>query len=139
MAGAPATQLAHFADLPVSHGKGALFEGRAEVRLAKAVGLEQFGVNHVTLAPGARSSSRHWHEAEDEFAYVLSGTPTLIDENGEHPLAPGDALGFPAGVDNAHHIINRSLSPAVLIVVGSRKPGVETIHYPDDDFGPVRK
>lgn len=28
---------------------------------------------------------------------------------------------------------------AILLVVGARRPGKETIHYPDDDFGPVRK
>ena len=107
--------------------------------MAKAVGLSQFGVNHVTLAPGARTASRHWHEAEDEFVFVLSGHPTLVDENGSRRLEPGSLAGFPAGVANAHHILNETSEPAILIVVGSRRPGEETIHYPDDDFGPVRK
>jgi uncharacterized cupin superfamily protein len=75
----------------------------------------------------------------DEFVLVLSGTPTLVDENGLHPLAAGSVVGFPAGVPNAHHVLNSSSEPAVLLVVGSRRPGGETIHYPDDDFGPVRK
>ena len=99
----------------------------------------QFGVNHVSLAPGAQTALRHWHEAEDEFVFVLSGAPTLIDENGEHALAAGSIVGFPAGVANAHHVLNRSGALAELLVVGSRRPGQETIHYPDDDFGPVHK
>ena len=107
--------------------------------MAKAVGLTQFGVNHVTLEPGARTASRHWHAIEDEFVYVVSGTPTLIDENGEHPLEPGSIVGFPAGVPNAHHVVNQSTASAVILVVGSRRPGEETITYPDDDFGPIRK
>jgi len=41
--------------------------------LAKAVDVKQFGVNYVTLEPGSISALRHWHEAEDEFVYVLSG------------------------------------------------------------------
>ena len=128
-----------FDELPIGYGEGEKFAGRAERRLAKAVGLTQFGVNHVTLAPGASTASRHWHEAEDEFVYVLAGQPTLVDENGSHVLGAGSVIGFPAGVANAHHLINNSADAAVLIVVGSRRPGAEIIHYPDDDFGPVRK
>jgi uncharacterized cupin superfamily protein len=133
------TLLRQLDELPVGRGDGALFSGRAERRMAKAVGLSQFGVNHVTLEPGARTASRHWHEAEDEFVYVLSGDPTLVDENGRHELNAGSIVGFPAGVPNAHHVLNETSEPAVLIVVGSRRPGKETIHYPDDDFGPIRK
>lgn len=133
------TKLVRLSDLPIGRGEGVRFVGREEVRLAKAVGLTQFGVNQVTLAPGARTASRHWHAAEDEFVLVLSGTPTLIDENGQHALEPGSIVGFPAGVPNAHHVVNQSGSPAIIIVVGSRRPGEETITYPDDDFGPIRK
>lgn len=133
------TLLRRLGDLPVGVGEGERFSGRHERRLAKAVGLSQFGVNHVTLAPGSRTASRHWHEAEDEFVYVLEGRPTLIDENGRHALQSGSIVGFPAGVANAHHILNESDATAVMLVVGSRRPGEETIHYPDDDFGPIRK
>jgi uncharacterized cupin superfamily protein len=120
-------------------GQGELFAGNHEARLGKSVGLTQFGVNHVTLDPGAISALRHWHEAEDEFIYVLAGELTLIDDNGEHQMGAGAFAGFPAGVANAHHLINKSNEPATFMVVGSRRPGEETIHYPDDDFGPIRK
>jgi uncharacterized cupin superfamily protein len=133
------TRLRRLADLPPVSGKGPLFAGRVEALMSRAVGLNQFGVNHVTLAPGARSASRHWHEAEDEFVILLSGELTLVDNNGEHAMTAGSFVGFPAGIANAHHLINRSAAPAVYIVVGSRKPGEETIHYPDDHFGPIRK
>jgi len=133
------TILGRLDDLPAKRGDKAPFDGRVEKRLARAVGVTQFGVNHVTLEPGARTASRHWHEAEDEFVLVLSGRPTLVDENGPHDLAPGTIVGFPAGVANAHHVLNDSDADVILIVVGSRRPGEETIHYPDDNFGPVRK
>ena len=133
------TLLRNLRELPVEIGEGPLFGGLSELRLAKAVGLTQFGVNRVTLAPGSRTASRHWHQTEDEFVLVLSGSPVLVDENGAHQLEPGSVIGFPAGVPNAHHILNHALEPAVLIVAGSRRPGEETIHYPDDDFGPIRK
>ena len=116
--------------------KPELFEGHREAWLAKAVGLNQFGVNHVTLEPGACSSLRHWHEGEDEFVLVLTGAVVLIDENGEHLLEAGDYAGFPAGAPNAHHLVNTSAVPASLLVVGTRKRGEDRIHYPDDGIGP---
>ena len=54
--------------------------------MAKAVDISQFGVNHVTLEPGSISALRHWHEAEDEFVYVLSGRLVLVDDLGEHAV-----------------------------------------------------
>ncbi len=101
------------------------------------VGVTQFGVNHLVLAPGSMSARRHWHESEDEFVYVLSGSVTLRDENGDHEMHAGDYVGFPAGSANAHHLINRSHQPAALIMVGTRKVGQERVHYPDQaDPGP---
>ncbi len=108
------------------------FVGQGEIRLGGLVGLTQFGVNHVTLQPGARSALRHWHEGEDEFVYVLSGELTLIDENGEHVLTEGGFVGFPAGEPNGHHLANHSRASASFLAIGTRKPGLETIHYPDD-------
>lgn len=113
------------------------FVGKSEAQLAKRVGLTQFGVNHMTLAPGAYSALRHWHEQEDEFVYVLFGELTLIDEHGEHPLKAGDYAGFPAGEANAHHLANRSDQPAAYIAVGTRHRGRDTLHYPEDFDGPV--
>jgi len=142
------TRLLHISNVPTSTGlpkasrnaiRAALFAGKHEARLAKSVGLTQFGVNLLTLDPGSMSALRHWHEAEDEFVYVLKGRLTLIDDNGEHGLVEGSFAGFPAGSANAHHLVNKSDEPATCIVVGSRRPGAETIHYPDDDFGPIRK
>ena len=142
------TKLLHLSQVPISTGlpesldnpiKPELFRGFHEGRLGELVGVAQFGVNHVTLEPGSISALRHWHEAEDEFVYVLSGRLTLVDDNGEHELTEGSFAGFPAGCPNAHHLQNRSEGPASFIVVGSRNPGADTVHYPDDDLGPVRR
>jgi uncharacterized cupin superfamily protein len=108
-------------------------EGRSRKRLGNAVGLDQFGVNLTTLAPGASSALRHWHEKEDEFVFVLQGELALVENEGETTLRPGDAAGFKAGVANGHHLVNRSNAHAVYIEIGSRLPG-ERAHYPDDDL-----
>jgi uncharacterized cupin superfamily protein len=131
------TRTGHTSKLPFLDSRH--FAGHREARPGKATGLTQFGVNVVILDPGAQTSLRHWHEAEDEFVYVLEGSATLLDDNGAHELGPGGFAGFPAGIANAHHFVNRSPAPVKLLVVGSRRPGGETIHYPDDDFGPIHK
>jgi len=115
------------------------FEGRRKSKLGDTVGLTQLGVNYTILEPGAYSALRHWHEGEDEFIYVLEGVLTLIDDNGEHELTAGSFAGFPAGVSNAHHLHNQTTRLAIYLEVGSKRPGADTAHYPDDDFGPVAR
>ena len=103
-------------------------------RLGDAGGLRQFGVSRVTLPPGTWSSQRHWHSAEDELVYVLEGTPTLIDDAGEHLLGPGDVTAHPAGEANGHHMVNRTGADVVFLVVGARRPEVDAASYPDIDL-----
>lgn len=103
------------------------------IRLGTGGGLMQFGVNLTTLLPGDVSSMRHCQAKEDEFVWIVSGEAVLIDNDGDHPMGPGDAAAFPAGDGNAHHLVNRSDQPVVMLEIGSRIPG-ETADYPDDDL-----
>ena len=108
--------------------------GRRKRPLAAAFGLDQFGVNLTELAPGSVTALRHWHSAEDEFVYVLEGELILITDAGEEELGPGDCVGFKAGVPDGHHLANRSSTRAVILEVGSRRPGEDEVRYPDDDL-----
>lgn len=107
--------------------------GRSSLRLGDAGGLTQFGANMVILQPGAKSSLRHWHLNEDEFVMVVSGTCTLIDDDGETQMHPGDCAAFPAGRANGHHFINRTDSEARFLVIGARV-GPERVTYCDVDL-----
>jgi uncharacterized cupin superfamily protein len=107
--------------------------GRSRKRLGNAAGLDQFGVSLTTLKPGASSALRHWHELEDEFVYLVEGELTLIENEAETLLRPGDAAGFKAGVANGHHLVNRSERDAVYLEIGSRRAG-EVAHYSDVDL-----
>lgn len=106
--------------------------GRSFRRLGEAAGLANFGVNLVRLAPGAASSQRHWHTKQDEFVWILEGTPTLITDEGETLLRPGTGAGFPKGEPNGHRLVNRTDSPVLFLVVGDRTPGDEAF-YSDPD------
>ena len=100
----------------------ALVAGRSSLRVGEAGGLTQFGVNLVTLAPGAMSSLRHWHLAEDEFVMVTEGTCTMVTDAGETEMGPGDCAAFPANTPDGHHFLNRTDTPARFLVVGTHAP-----------------
>ncbi len=106
---------------------------RVRHRLGDAGGLTDFGVNLLELPPGAWSSQRHWHSAEDEFVYVLSGEVTLIDDAGEHVLRAGECAAFPKGDGNGHHLVNRSDSTVLCLEIGSRN-GSDVCSYSDIDL-----
>ena len=105
--------------------------GGVTVYLSRAGGLTQFGAYLDRLMPGAWSSQRHWHSAEDEFLYLLSGTVTLCDDNGETDILPGDAICWRHGEPNAHYLTNRGDVPAEFLIVGSRCKG-DICTYPDE-------
>jgi uncharacterized cupin superfamily protein len=117
---------------------------RSRRRLGDVAGLTQFGVNLLTLAPGAWSSQRHWHTHEDEFVYVVEGEVVLATDAGETVLRAGACAGFRAGEPDGHHLVNRSNRPAIVLEVGSRHPVTDVTEYPDIDLrwtpgGPTRK
>ncbi len=109
---------------------------RARLRFAlgDAAGLTQFGVNLQRLQPGGWSSLRHWHTAEDEFVWVVSGEVVLVTDAGEAVLRAGDCAGFKAGARDGHHLQNRSDSETLLLEMGSRRPETDEVHYPDTDL-----
>lgn len=110
-----------------------MMAGRSSLRLGDAGGLTQFGVNLVTLEPGAISSLRHWHLHEDEFVMVTEGECTLVLDAGETVMRTGDCAAFPAGVPDGHHFINRSATVARFLVVGTKAPR-EVATYSDVDL-----
>ena len=110
-----------------------MMKGRSSLRLGQAGGLTQFGVNLVTLEPGALSSLRHWHMNEDEFVMVLTGECVLVEDEGETVMRAGDCAAFPANTPNGHHFINRSGSVAQFLVVGTKAPR-EVATYSDVDL-----
>ena len=106
---------------------------REKRALGDAFGLSQFGVNLTRLAPGTASSQRHWHSHEDELIYILEGEVVLITDAGEQVLTPGMCAGFKAGVEDGHHLVNRSGRDVVYLEIGTRamEGGAD---YPDIDM-----
>jgi len=106
---------------------------RVRTKLGDPAGLTQYGVNLLRLPPGAWSSQRHWHTAQDEFVYVLSGEVVLVTDSGDETLRAGDAAGFPANEGNGHCLQNRGDGDALVLEVGTRLDD-DAAYYPDIDM-----
>src|SRR5205085_2555321 len=89
--------------------------------------------NLTTLMPGKESSMRHHHTLEDELVYVVEGEVVLITDEGEQRLTAGCCAGFPAGVKDGHHLVNRSDAPARYLEISNRDPE-DSAEYPDVDL-----
>ncbi len=111
-------------------------QGREKRVLGDLFGLGSFGVNLTTLKPGAQSSLRHAHTVQDEFIYVLAGTPVLMTNAGETQLSPGMCAGFKGGSGDAHCLVNRTTEDVLVLEVGDRQPG-DGATYPEDDLAVV--
>jgi uncharacterized cupin superfamily protein len=104
-------------------------DGRVDV--GRALGSTETLMFVYDLAPGQGSSPYHY-EYEEEWLLVVDGTVVVRAPDGEHTLARGDVVRFPAGPDGAHKVMNRSDAPArTLLFSSSRAPAVSV--YPDSD------
>jgi uncharacterized cupin superfamily protein len=98
--------------------------------LGRHLGLTRIGVHHERLPPGRRTSYPHAESAEEEFVYVIEGTPDVWLDGALHRLAPGDSVGFPAGTGICHTFINNSDSEVCLLVIGETPKPENRIFYP---------
>ena len=111
----------------------ALVEGRLKRKLGEYFGVTNFGVNLTHLSPGAISALAHNHSKQDEFIFIVEGTPTLVLGKEEFVLNVGDCYGFKAGTGIAHQLINRTQSIVKYLEIGDRTEGDE-VEFPNDDL-----
>jgi uncharacterized cupin superfamily protein len=102
----------------------------------RAFSLSKLGIHHERLPAGRRTSLPHAESAEEEFVFVIEGSPDVWIDGHLHRLAPGDGVGFPAGTGIAHTFINNTKEEVRLLVVGERHKPENRIHYP---LNPERK
>jgi len=104
-----------------------------QIKVGDLGGLTQFGVNKTILPKNSATAMRHWHEEEDEFVFIISGSAILIDRDGEHEMNSGDCATFKAGDNNGHAIVNKSNQDVVLLEIGTRAQK-DIVHYTDKDL-----
>lgn len=101
--------------------------------LGRKLGLTRIGIHHERLPPGRRTSYPHAESAEEEFIFVLEGTPDVWLDGHLHRLAPGDAVGFPAGTGICHTFLNNTSEEVRLMVIGEASKPENRIRYPKNE------
>ncbi len=108
-------------------------------RFGRHFGLARLGIHHERLLPGRRTSYPHAESAEEEFVYVIAGTPDVWLDGELHPLRPGDAVGFPAGTGICHSFLNNTAREVRLLVVGEAHKPENRVFYPRNPEQSIRK
>ena len=107
--------------------------GREKRKIGGVLGLNNFGVNLVTLKLGAASAQRHWHSHADEFVYIFKGEAALITDAGDQVLGAGMVAGFPANDADGHHLVNKTEADVLYLEIGERPPK-DDVDYQDIDM-----
>ena len=96
--------------------------------LGELVGLQRIGVHIVRLEPGRESTQFHYHDADEEFLYILEGRAIAEIGDDRFEVAAGDFMGF-ATPSLPHTLINTFDADLVYLMVGERNPN-DIVHYP---------
>lgn len=96
--------------------------------LSETAGLRNLGVHLVRVEAGHATTEYHFHRAEEEFLYVLSGHGIAEIDGREIAVGPGDFMGFPAG-GPAHAMRNDGPDDLVYLMAGERRDG-DVVDYP---------
>lgn len=101
-----------------------------EVFVGHRIGSSLLGGSMCEVEPGSKMWPYHTHFANEEWALVVRGTPTLRTPEGERELKEGDVVCFPRGEDGAHQIRNDSDVPVQVLMLSTRIDP-EIVYYPD--------
>jgi uncharacterized cupin superfamily protein len=101
-------------------------------RLRPEVGAERTGASVYELPPGQAVCPYHYEYAEEEWALVLEGRPTVRTPEGTAQAGPFDVVFFPRGPAGAHQIRNETDTP-VRILMWSDVVYPAATAYPDSD------
>ena len=92
--------------------------------------LMRIGVHHERLPPGRRLCWPHAEADEEEFVFVIEGTPDLWHDGHVKRLKPGDGVSFLAGTGIAHAFMNNTERDVRVLVVGEASRRRSRIDYP---------
>ena len=97
--------------------------------VGRLLGLLKIGLHVEELPPGRRTSWPHAESEEEEFIFVLEGTPQVWVDGRVYDLSPGDLAAFPSGTGIAHTFLNNS-AETVRLLVGGEAKSTNHIFYP---------
>ena len=90
--------------------------------------LQRIGVHLVRLEPGAESTQFHYHDADEEFLYVLAGRGIAEIGDSSFEVGPGDFMGFPA--PSPAHCLKNPYAEDLVYLMGGERNAADVVHYP---------
>ncbi len=99
-------------------------------RLGIPAGAQQLGATLTEIPPGKISYPLHFHCANEEAVYVISGKGTARIGDTRVPVRAGDWISYPVGPAHAHQMINDSDAPLVYLALSTGHK-CEVVGYPD--------
>jgi uncharacterized cupin superfamily protein len=102
-------------------------------RVGKAIGGEEIGACLYELPAGERTYPYHLHHGNEEWVFVVAGTPTVRTPDGERVLRAGDLMSFPRGPGGGHQVTG----PGTILIL-SEKHLPDVVEYPDSGKVGVR-
>ncbi|MEM6789231.1 MAG: cupin domain-containing protein [Myxococcota bacterium] len=107
----PVASLAHVA--PIRNDRPGYHSLRRS--LAGSAGGRELGCSHMVVAPGSAAWPLHWHAANEEGIFILSGHGKVQRGEASFTVAPGDYVAFPRGPHAAHQVRNHGSSDLVYL------------------------
>ena len=97
--------------------------------LSTALGLQRLGLHLVTLERGRDSRSHHYHDADEEFIYIIAGVGLAKIGDQTFSVSAGDFMGFTA--PSEPHSLHNSSSDDLVYLMGGESAPIDIVHYPD--------
>ena len=98
------------------------------VALSRRTGLARLGANLLRVPPNKESYALHVHAVEEEWLYVLSGRGVAEIGDEAFEVAPGDFIGFPAGLHA--HLMRNPHNEDLTYLSGGEILRVDVVDFP---------
>lgn len=96
--------------------------------LSGLTGLQRIGIHLIRIEPGRDSTTHHYHEADEEFIYILSGRGLVSIGDEAYEVSAGDFMGFPTP-SPAHSMTNCG-EEDLLYLMGGERNLPDVVYYP---------
>lgn len=96
--------------------------------LGRPCGLSRMGVHLIRLQPGYDSTQFHYHDADEEFVFILSGHGRAFIGEATFAVGPGDFMGFPS--PSPGHGLHNDTDADLCYLVGGETNPADVVHYP---------
>lgn len=103
--------------------------------LANATDAEKLGCSLYELDPGKRSWPYHYHTANEEGLYVLSGSGMVRLDGEERRLEAGDYVAMPADESGGHQVVNDGDETLRYLAMSTMEEPDVTVYPEMEKFG----